>query len=80
MKKGRSSRPIAMYPIYHVLLFVLCMNFELLLFVLCMNFELLLFVLYMNFELLLFVLCLCKTNFELFICVMYELGAYVMFM
>jgi hypothetical protein len=57
MKKGKSSRPIALYPIYHVLLFVLCMNFELLLFMLCMNFE----------------LCLCKTNFEFFIYVMSEL-------
>jgi hypothetical protein len=57
MKKGKSSRPIALYPIYHMLLFVLCMNFELLLFMLCMNFE----------------LCLCKTNFEFFIYVMYEL-------
>jgi hypothetical protein len=63
MKKGKGSRPIALHPIYHVLLFVLCINFELLLFMLCMNFE----------------LCLCKTNFEFFICVMYELGAYVMF-
>jgi hypothetical protein len=75
MKKGRSSQPITLYPIYRVLLFMLCMNFELLLFMLCMNgalllfvlcvnCELLLFVLCMNFELLLFVLCLCKAKFE----------------
>jgi hypothetical protein len=52
---------MALYPIYCVLLFVLCMKFELLLFVSCMYFEC--------------ILCLCKINFELFICVIYELGA-----
>jgi hypothetical protein len=73
MKKERNSQLIALYPIYHVLLFVLCMNFKLLSFVLCKtNFELLLFVLCMNFE---HMLCLCKTNFEqiftllLFVCI-----------
>jgi hypothetical protein len=52
---------MALYHIYCVLLFVLCMKFELLLFVSCMYFEC--------------ILCLCKINFELFICVIYELGA-----